>query len=481
MSFDKPAPETGVYVNRHLKMSVIHAVGFDMDYTLAIYRIEEMERTAFELAREILVRDFGYPRETLQARFDPGFVIRGLALDGQEGNVIKLDRFRHVRTAYHGRRKLTEEEIAAIYRKQRISFSSERFEWIDTLFSMPETCLFAEIVEMMEQGRYPVVDTAKLCRDIRVSVDTCHRDGSLKGQVRRHMDNYIERDELLAPTLHLLRSSGKKLFLLTNSELEHSDAVMGWLLNGQLNEYPHWTTYFDAIIVTARKPGFFTGHEPFLPARPDDPAQTVRTLERGRIVMGGNLRDFEQMFGVHGEHILYVGDHIYGDILRSKKHTLWRTCMIIPELQREISLTRRLTPEHYRHVRLERERENIEREILALRLELRNAEHEPKEDRLRLDQLKRRLRQLSGEADQLLARMESQFNPWWGPLLKEGADTSFFGDQVEDYACIYTSKASNFLRYSPVHFFRSPRDYMPHELELWGGAEPPQAQEGDGG
>jgi hypothetical protein len=49
-------------------------------------------------------------------------------------------------------------------------------------------------------------------------------------------------------------------------------------------------------------------------------------------------------------------------------------------------------------------------------------------------------------------------------LLKEASETSSFGDQVEEYACIYTSRVSNLLAYSPLQYFRSPRDQMPHEL-----------------
>uniref|UniRef100_A0A2K2BPV6 Uncharacterized protein n=1 Tax=Populus trichocarpa TaxID=3694 RepID=A0A2K2BPV6_POPTR len=38
------------------------------------------------------------------------------------------------------------------------------------------------------------------------------------------------------------------------------------------------------------------------------------------------------------ERALYVGDHIYGDILRSKKVLGWRTMLIVPELEREVKL-----------------------------------------------------------------------------------------------------------------------------------------------
>jgi 5'-nucleotidase len=56
------------------------------------------------------------------------------------------------------------------------------------------------------------------------------------------------------------------------------------------------------------------------------------------------------------------------------------------------------------------------------------------------------------------------FHPYWGSLLKEGNEQSSFGAQVEEYACLYTSRVSNFLSYSPQQYFRSPRDVMAHEI-----------------
>ena len=36
--------------------------------------------------------------------------------------------------------------------------------------------------------------------------------------------------------------------------------------------------------------------------------------------------------------VLYVGDHIYGDILRSKKTLGWRTMLVVPELETELEV-----------------------------------------------------------------------------------------------------------------------------------------------
>jgi hypothetical protein len=74
------------------------------------------------------------------------------------------------------------------------------------------------------------------------------------------------------------------------------------------------------------------------------------------------------------------------------------------------------------------------------------------------------LREIDTQSRELETRIDSTFHPYWGSLLKEGTETSGFGDQVEEYACLYTSRVSNLYYYSPLQSFRSPRDLMPHEL-----------------
>jgi len=67
-------------------------------------------------------------------------------------------------------------------------------------------------------------------------------------------------------------------------------------------------------------------------------------------------------------------------------------------------------------------------------------------------------------ADVLERDVELGFNPFWGLLFKEGNENSRFGSQVEQYACLYTSRVSNFLYLSPMHYLRAQRDRMPHEM-----------------
>jgi HAD superfamily 5'-nucleotidase-like hydrolase len=470
-----------IFVNRNLRMDQIELVGFDMDYTLAIYQLLRMEKLAFDLTLQRMVERGGYPAELRVALdYAPDFVIRGLVMDRVAGNIFKMDRFNHVGRGYHGRRPLSDEERRRVYREEKIHLSEPRFAWIDTLFALPEASLFAGVVDFLE-GRGQTVNYGRLCDDIRTTIDAVHADDTLKSQVRRDLGRYLLKDLELGPALHRLRSGGKKLFLLTNSLADYTDAVMRYLLDGVLPEYPSWRNYFDVVITGARKPTFFSERRPFVELAPDgSPLGEPRAFERGKTYQGGNLADFERLVGIGGDRVLYVGDHIYGDILRSKKSSLWRTCMVVEELERELAWLEQHQPELEEMARLEELRLRLDDESAAQRIAL-NAvdrrldrraaeaperaelESERRQMKLDLERLRRALRDANARIEELRHRVEDGYNRYWGLTFKEGNENSRFGEQIEDYACLYTSRASNFIFYSPMQYFRSLRAAMPHE------------------
>jgi len=472
-----------VFVNRNLRMSTIELIGFDMDYTLAIYHQRRMEQLSFELSLQKLVDSYGYPPEILQIPYDSHFAIRGLFIDKSNGNLVKMDRFGHVGRVMHGRRPLDSKEYKRLYRDERIRafyppYSSDA--WIDTLFSLPEACLFADIIEMLEVQQNQVVDYAKLCLDIREAIDSIHRDGTLKGRVLKNIEHYIYKDLELGPTLHKLRSGGKKLFLLTNSPHGYTHAVMSYLLDDAIPEYPSWKNYFDFILLDACKPLFFSGHTPFEEideTGPNPPSfKTASTLERGKTYQRGNLSDFERMIQMGGDAVLYVGDHIYGDILKSKQASLWRTCMVVQELEDEMSYLESRAEDLWTLSKLEQLRKNLDEEISFVRttsnlLERRLDKETPtpalvescKATRAALETLRSRFRETNDLSRKLALEIDKGFNAYWGLVFKEGNETSRFGEQVEQYACIYTSRVSNLSFYSPMQYFRSARDFMAHE------------------
>ncbi len=77
--------------------------------------------------------------------------------------------------------------------------------------------------------------------------------------------------------------------------------------------------------------------------------------------------------------------------------------------------------------------------------------------------LRKACRDANARIESLGRGIEEGLNRYWGLTFKEGNENSRFGEQIEVYACLYTSRASNFVFYSPMQYFRSPRAAMPHE------------------
>jgi len=479
-----------VFVNRNLKMAGIDWVGFDMDYTLAIYNQVEMDKLSIESVIPKLARR-GYDEDILRSITWPiDFPIRGLLIDKKAGNVLKMDRFKVVHKGYHGLRELTKEELRSLYHQKRVKPNTGRYHFIDTLYALSEVALYTGIVEAFENRKIEL-DYATLFTDIRECIDEAHRDGSILDVVLADLPRFIERDPLLAPTLHKLRSAGKRLFLLTNSRWPYTERMMTYLLGDAMPEYPSFRHYFDLIIVAAQKPAFFQERRPLLERDGDNLRPATYPLERGVIYEGGNLHDLEACLGIGGDRILYVGDHIYGDILRSKKESAWRTAMIIQEMEAEVIAHEMCREEHQKSAELEQRRDELEDQLryyqqrykdLTRKIEdaaqaLKNGhtngssngsgisyEAERSRAKRAVERIRGMLRAVDAEATKLEREIDQRFHPYWGSLLKESIEPSSFGDQVEEFACIYTSRVSNMLAYSPLQYWRSPRDLMPHEL-----------------
>ena len=54
-----------------------------------------------------------------------------------------------------------------------------------------------------------------------------------------------------------------------------------------------------------------------------------------------------EIISAKGKDVLYFGDHVYGDILKSKKIKGWRTFLVIPELASELYVWTN-EPRHYK-------------------------------------------------------------------------------------------------------------------------------------
>ncbi len=439
-----------VFANRNLRMESIGAIGFDMDYTLALYDPVEFEHLCFDMAVELLLAN-GYPAEIGAVEYDRSAVVRGLVIDKRLGNMIKIDAYGYVARVRHGGRLLSREERRTAYKRGRIRLGASRYRVVDTLFDLPEGSLYAALVALKDER--PDLITAsyrQLFDDIREAIDTIHRDGSLKQRLVADLDRFFERDPGLEETLRRFRETGKKLFLLTNSEPEYTAAVMSHILDSPDGG---WTELFDLIICSARKPGFFLAKGKGKPL----PRKGLPGMPNadGRCFTGGDAFFLESKLDAIGDSILYFGDHTYGDILRSKKSVGWRTAMIVPELEREVIGTERVRDAIRELREIEDTLEDLgrERELLA----------DAGASDASVETLEQYYQASLGRRSVLQRRVASVFSPVWGSLFREGRAASRFGAQIRDVACVYTSRVSNFAHYPAQKFFVSARERLPHE------------------
>lgn len=478
-----------IFTNRDLDFDKISVVGFDMDYTLARYRQSELDAITIEAALKKLLSS-GYPQQLATAKADQEFAIRGLVVDTRLGNLLKMDRHGYVGRVYHGSEELSRPQRQRLYRNQRVGRERDRFMHVDTLFSLPEVVLFANLVTLLDEhpecwSEPERPSYGRAFADVRAAIDKTHQDDSIKRQIIADPGRFLIADPELAPTLHKLRSSGKRLFLLTNSYAPYSNAVMKFLLDGKLPSYDKWQNYFDWMVVGSKKPAFFSEGAPFSEVELDGTVVgEASTPQKNVVYQGGNREGMMEAMDVESDQVLYVGDHIYGDIVQSKKSSGWRTALVVDDLEHELSVRRdhqvgigeiqslsTLREQLAVDIGSERYLQRVlgQVDVAALVSEGVDADEASQmvesalsETRARFDRLRQHANELDASLRARANEVDAAFNPYWGSVFAEGTDASMFGAQLEEYACVYTSRVSNFFYVSPARYFRAPHGAMPH-------------------
>ncbi|GLH12167.1 Cytosolic purine 5'-nucleotidase, partial [Gryllus bimaculatus] len=388
--------EHRVFVNRSLHLENIKFYGFDMDYTLAEYKSPQYERLGFNLVKERLV-SLGYPVEIREFVYDPSFPVRGLWFDSLYGNLLKVDAYGNILVCVHGFEFLKQSQVYELYPNKFLQLDESRVYVLNTLFNLPETYLLACLVDFFTNSpQYTREKTGVKGGDLFMSFRSIFQD------VRNAVDwVHIQPDE------------------------PHRD----------------WKTYFDIIVVDARKPLFFG--EGTILRQVDTSTGALRVgTHMGPLQRSCDV--FTELIGAKGKDVLYIGDHIYGDILKSKKIRGWRTFLIIPELIQEL------------HVWTDKC--SLFSELQALDVKLgdlyKNLDSSTKE-KPDISTLRDDIRDVTHKMDMSYGLM--------GSLFRSGSRQTFFSSQVVRYADLYAATFLNLIYYPFCYMFRAPSMLMPHE------------------
>ena len=350
-----------------------------------------------------------------------------------------------------------------IYQNLAIDTRDPDYKSLDTSFAISHGVLFSNLVELKKKG-LDLPDYYKIEKDIVDVIDELHQDDSIKSVIRANFKKYVIKDPNVALMLERFRDHGKKLMIITNSDYAYTKAVMDFAVNPWLENHKSWQDIFDIIITLADKPKFFQRSGRFLSIdRETGMMSNYQGSVSTGLFQGGSSVKLQEDLELSGDEILYIGDHIYGDVVSIKKECGWRTALVLGDLKTEMEGIRRGRKIQDEIDRLMKEKTVLERQINRLssaRVEGR------KKEKGKLDKLYRETDALNARISEDIVKFNKCFNPYWGEILRAGSEESLFAEQVERYACIYMTRVSDLYFHSPRIYFRPERRIMPHEAAV---------------
>lgn len=124
------------------------------------------------------------------------------------------------------------------------------------------------------------------------------------------------------------------------------------------------------------------------------------------------------MFGAKGKDVLYFGDHIFGDVLKSKKLRGWKTYLVVPELNRELHVW---TDKH----RLFDQLQGLDVQLGETYKNLDSSTSEKPD----ITQIRRAMQEVIHDMDMSYGLL--------GSLFRSGSRQTFFSSQVVRYCAVF--------------------------------------------
>ncbi|MFW5966074.1 MAG: 5'-nucleotidase domain-containing protein, partial [Persicimonas sp.] len=228
-AYDDLDPTRGIYCNRTLNLRSIKAIGYDMDYTLVHYNVDQWEARAYSHVKARLKQE-GWPVDDLQ--FEPERVTRGLVIDKELGNVVKANRFGYIKQAMHGTRPMEYGEMRDQYTRTLVELAEPRWRFLNTLFAISAATIYCQLVDLLDEGRLPeILSYETLFERVQKTLDAAHLEGVLKDEIMSNPERYVEPDPEMPVALLDQREAGSKLMLITNSGYQYTRFMMSYTVD----------------------------------------------------------------------------------------------------------------------------------------------------------------------------------------------------------------------------------------------------------
>ncbi|XP_041354320.1 5'-nucleotidase domain-containing protein 1-like [Gigantopelta aegis] len=333
------------------------AYGFDLDHTLAKYKLVEFFDMVYSCLTNFLVNKKGYDaklKTDLQKYKD--FICKGLFLDIEKGNILKLADDGSILKAVHGTKELTTSQLKSEYgddlkwehaetvkkllRNQKVSW-----RFFENYFDTPGLVAMAQIIDILDSkadtDKADASDYSLAWQDVLdglIEMYTFTNYAEDKGEFfpifKKDPSKYVEAcSSDIKKWLKSLKQDNKVVFLLTSSYVDFADKTLEAALG------PDWATYFDINIFYARKPSYFSdtaSHHILEDGKDVGPADT---LKKNGFYSRGNHRDLmkfiSEQTGKENPQVVYFGDNICADCYPAKMFAGWGTVLLLEEMDAE--------------------------------------------------------------------------------------------------------------------------------------------------
>ncbi|XP_052244584.1 5'-nucleotidase domain-containing protein 1-like isoform X3 [Dreissena polymorpha] len=328
-----------------------HAIGFDLDHTLAKYRVVNQIKLTYNSLIDFLVQEKGYDSDIrTDISYGKDFICKGLFVDTAKGNVIKLSHSGKILRGSHGTRALSQRELISTYgptllwehyeharEAVRPSTGNKTFAFWENYFDVPALYVCAQVVDYWDKKNGGPLPSYRdiLFKDILAGMECNYRfqafsenSGYFFPKLKQNPEQYYQACSLgVKQWLRDLKMAGKCVFLTTSSHIDFASLTASSVLG------PDWKSYFDIIVTNARKPGFFKDNKPFLSLDGILEKETVTydKLEEHSVYSSGNHGDLEKFI----TKVVYFGDSLCSDAFPVKTLTDWDLILVLEEMEAE--------------------------------------------------------------------------------------------------------------------------------------------------
>ncbi|XP_050441388.1 5'-nucleotidase domain-containing protein 1 [Adelges cooleyi] len=334
------------------KITDYDCIGFDLDNTICEYRIAPMIQMIYQVITEYLINNFNYSSDHLRKPVDYDFLQKGLILDIERGNILKLNSNGQIVKASHGTRFMHDHEIISTYGPQRKWSVTDSFvenfmnTWNGPLskkirplldyFDMPISLVFARCIDSVDdQGPPNTYDVWPHVFNGLHNMYSRENFATNVGDYFYKLKNspslyYNKCPDYVFDWLKELKKR-KKVFLISGSHVDYATFSASHSLG------PNWRDLFDISVFFAKKPGFFSDQRQFYNTEALAETNVTNEISFGNVYSQGNWNQLHNLLkketGKSNPKCLYVGDNILQDVIAPQRFSGLDTIAVVEEMK----------------------------------------------------------------------------------------------------------------------------------------------------